>query len=95
MDMWSTSFYVSLKESLIAAISLSRILLGGGDTFPFPRLGSVLVTPLITLCMVEETPTVAPASEDPRRRGVEDRLFWASHGVCSQWKYLQHSNLSL
>lgn len=81
--MWSSSFYVSLKEPLIAAISLSRIFLGGGYTFPFPRLGSVLVTPLITLCMVEQTPTVAPGSEDPTRRGVEDRLFWASHGVCS------------
>lgn len=46
MDMWSSSFYVSLKEPLIAAISLSRILLGGGYTFPFPRPGSVLVTPL-------------------------------------------------
>lgn len=39
MDMWSTSFYVSLKEPLIAAISLSRILLGGGYTFPKTWLG--------------------------------------------------------
>lgn len=81
--MWSSSFYVSLKEPLIAAISLSQILLGRGYTFSFPRLGSVLVTPLTTMCVVEKTPTVAPGSEDPTRRGVEDRLSQASHGVCS------------
>lgn len=83
MDMWSSSFYVSLKEPLIAAISLSRILLGGGYTFPFPRHGLVLVTPCTILCVVEKTPTVAPRSGDPTRRGVEDRLSLASHGVCS------------